>query len=235
MTGESRVIPGFDGLYAIVDYKDVWSYTNDIFLQKTKKEYGYESVKLSKNGIMRSYGIHRIVAITYVPIPERLKDYPLDELDVHHDNFDPTDNRPENLRWLTRDEHNKLHKSIPVYQYKLNGEFVREWPSLMEVHRQLGFDASSMSRCARFLQLTSHGYQWRYTKHDRIPAVKSRYERIGEKHSKQVAQYDLDGNLIKIWPSMVEIQRQLGYFSTAISACCRGVRPTAYGFIWKYA
>lgn len=52
--------------------------------------------------------------------------------------------------------------------------------------------------------------------------------------SKPVAQYDLDGNLIKIWPSAAEIQRQLGFAQTNICACCRGQQKTAYGYKWSY-
>ena len=64
-------------------------------------------------------------------------------------------------------------------------------------------------------------------------------ERKGEKlhngkKSKPVLQFDLDGNFIKEWPSMMEIQRQLGYSCSFICRCCRGKAKTAYGFIWKY-
>lgn len=52
--------------------------------------------------------------------------------------------------------------------------------------------------------------------------------------AKQVEQCDLNGNLIATWKSTHEIQRQLGFFQSSISACCRGERQTAYGFIWKY-
>lgn len=52
--------------------------------------------------------------------------------------------------------------------------------------------------------------------------------------SKPVYQYTLDGKLAKIWPSVMEIVRQLGYSQGTISMCCRGKRPTAYGYVWKY-
>lgn len=55
------------------------------------------------------------------------------------------------------------------------------------------------------------------------------------KTAKKIAQYSLDEKLIKIWPSMSEITRQLGYPFGNISRCCRGNGKTAYGFIWKYA
>ena len=52
--------------------------------------------------------------------------------------------------------------------------------------------------------------------------------------AKQVEQYDLNGNLIATWKSVMEIQRQLGFFKSNISNCCLGKRQTAYGFIWRY-
>lgn len=54
------------------------------------------------------------------------------------------------------------------------------------------------------------------------------------KHSKKVFQYDLDGNFIKEWPSVREIERQLGYTHSHISASCIGKYKTAYGYIWSH-
>ena len=52
-------------------------------------------------------------------------------------------------------------------------------------------------------------------------------------HSKKVYQYSIDGKLIKIWPSRMEIERQLGYSNVAICYCCNGKSKTAYGYVWK--
>lgn len=52
--------------------------------------------------------------------------------------------------------------------------------------------------------------------------------------SKQVAQYDLQGNLINIYPSIKEVQRQLGFADSNIIRCCKGGYKQAYGFIWRY-
>lgn len=51
--------------------------------------------------------------------------------------------------------------------------------------------------------------------------------------SKIVQQFK-DGVLIAEYPSTREIERQLGYDHKAISKCCRGIKSTAYGFVWKY-
>lgn len=53
--------------------------------------------------------------------------------------------------------------------------------------------------------------------------------------AKKVIQFDLSGNKIKVWNRIMDVQRALGYNNTAISRCCRGGRPTAYGYVWRYA
>lgn len=59
----------------------------------------------------------------------------------------------------------------------------------------------------------------------------------GAKRSKQVQQSTLDGKPIKVWPSLAEIERELGFDKTLISRVCRGDKwhHSAYGYIWKYA
>lgn len=58
--------------------------------------------------------------------------------------------------------------------------------------------------------------------------------RASKKRSKQVIQFDKNGNFIKEWPSSNEIQRQLGYSASNIRNCCGNFIHSAYGFIWKY-
>ena len=50
---------------------------------------------------------------------------------------------------------------------------------------------------------------------------------------KQVTQYTLEGELVKIWDSIMEAERN-GYHQGHISECCKGKRKTHKGFIWKY-
>ena len=56
------------------------------------------------------------------------------------------------------------------------------------------------------------------------------------KISKKVNQFDLDGNLIKVWESTKEAGRN-GFDQSRIAELCRGSkrRKTHKGFIWKYA
>ena len=52
--------------------------------------------------------------------------------------------------------------------------------------------------------------------------------------SKPVGQYTRAGNLIKIWQSVREAERQLGFAHQNISTAARGEQKTAYGYVWKY-
>ena len=57
---------------------------------------------------------------------------------------------------------------------------------------------------------------------------------IAKALSKPVGQYTRDGELIKIWSSTIEVQRQAGFSQGNISKVANGKHKQAYGFIWKY-
>ena len=53
--------------------------------------------------------------------------------------------------------------------------------------------------------------------------------------SKRVLQFDLEGNLVRTWPSLMEVSRQTGWSCGGISMACLGEHKTAYHYIWRYA
>ena len=57
-----------------------------------------------------------------------------------------------------------------------------------------------------------------------------------KKIGRKVNQYDLNGNFIKQWDCIMDIERHLKKkrASSPICACCRNKKPTAYGFKWCY-
>ena len=63
----------------------------------------------------------------------------------------------------------------------------------------------------------------------------TRNTRTAKALGKTIGQYTRDGELVKIWPSTMEVQRQAGFSQGNISKAANGNRKTAYGFIWKYA
>lgn len=53
------------------------------------------------------------------------------------------------------------------------------------------------------------------------------------KGKKQICQYTLDGELVKIWDSFGEASRN-GYSKNQIWKCCNKINETHKGFKWKY-
>jgi hypothetical protein len=66
----------------------------------------YLSVNLYNDGTSKTYNIHRIVGLTFIPNPNNHKE-------IDHINQNKHDNRLENLRWATRSEQN-INRNMPV-------------------------------------------------------------------------------------------------------------------------
>ena len=138
---------------------------------------GYLTIRLCKYGKHKAFFVHRLVAIAFIPIPEHLKHIPIERLEVNHKDEDKTNNCVWNLEWCdskynrnygTRNKRMSEAKtngktSKPVLQLdKDTGEIIREWPSTMEVQRQLGFAQESISDCCLGKYKQSHGFKWKY-------------------------------------------------------------------------
>ena len=83
---------------------------------------------------------------------------------------------------------------------------------------------SNLEWCTRS-QNVKHSY--------RLGLLKSR---IGKNNnqSKQVLQYNLNGNFIKEWESIKEASRFLKINDSSISACCKHKQNKAGNYIWRY-
>ena len=52
--------------------------------------------------------------------------------------------------------------------------------------------------------------------------------------ARKVGQYDMDGNLIKVWDSLQDVSRAFSVAESNIWNVCNGNRKTAKGFVWRY-
>lgn len=229
-------IQGYEGLYMVSDMGRVKNSKSGRIRKLQTYKTGYVYVHLRNREISEYPTVHMLVAEAFIPNPEN-------KPEVHHINEDKSDNRVENLMWVTKEEHAALHKdkydkiadmsSIPVYQYTLDGEFVREWKSAEEIQRQLGYKHGNIWACCNGIYASSNNYQWSYTKHDKMKSIKTPAQRTAEKQSSAVEQYTKDWELVAEYPSMCEAARQTGYSQGFISLCCTGKKELAYGYRWK--
>lgn len=59
--------------------------------------------------------------------------------------------------------------------------------------------------------------------------------RKGINLKRKIEQYDINGNFIKRWDRICDIENEYNVSHSAIRFCCLGKMKTCKGYIWKYA
>lgn len=164
-----RDIPDYEGLYQVSTLGNVksLSYKNsgkERLLKPSKNNDGYFQVKLYKNGEGRKFTAHRIVALAFISNPENLPQ-------INHKNEIKTDNRVENLEWVTpkencnygtRNERKRYKMRKPILQYTKDGVFIREWDSATNVEKELNLSQGNITKCCKEKLKSAYGFVWRY-------------------------------------------------------------------------
>ena len=145
-------IVGYEGLYAVTSCGKVWSYKNEKFLEPDISNSGYLRVDLWKNGKMKHFAVHRLVAEAYIPNPDNLPQ-------VDHIDENKTHNYVNNLQWITHKDNCRKSNNKPILQYTLDGEFVREWECAADVGKKVN---DAICKCLKGKHKTAYGYKWVY-------------------------------------------------------------------------
>jgi hypothetical protein len=149
----------------------------------SEDKYGYLRVGLCKDGKRKTCKVHRIVAETFLPNPEKKPcvNHKIEGEEGKTMNFvffneDGTvDEEKTTIEWNTSEENNnygtrneraaktrtngKLSKR--VLQLSLSGDFIREWESTMECGRN-GFNQGNVAACCRGKRKTHKGFIFKY-------------------------------------------------------------------------
>ncbi len=115
----------------------------------------------------------------------------------------------------------KRSRNHKIYQYTKDGNFMAEYENATEVKKLYPQIYRNIHNAIKG-KFSTGGYLWSYEKFDKIPGVKVMKKKLG--------QYDLDGNLIKVWNSYRECQKEFSLVRFVLS----GVRKQTKGFTFKY-
>lgn len=176
-------IKGYEGLYQISPEGNVKSLPKkfgsnkgwlrgEIILKTYSDKSGYVYVSLTdSNKTSKKLKIHRLLAITFIPNPNNLPQ-------VNHKDGVKDNNALSNLEWCTPGENQKHAFSLglkkgkkgsenpafiaPINQYDMDGNFIRQWPTLRDIMRETGFDKSAISRHCKGNRNYSHAYGFKW-------------------------------------------------------------------------
>lgn len=128
---------------------------------------GYALIWLYKDGVGKTFSIHRLVAKAFLPNPEG-------KTEIDHINAKRSDNRLDNLRWVSSSENSQnpitnKRQSVSAYrqfrkvkQYSLSGKLLRVWDSVASASKGTGV-------CGRTIWLICTGktknpkkFRWQY-------------------------------------------------------------------------
>ena len=213
-----KPIKDFEGYYEVSNIGRVRSLnykrTGKGKILKNIEDYkGYLEVGLTKNGKRKQFKIHRLVAEAFIPNPEN-------KPCIDHINTVKSDNRVENLRWVTYKENSNNEKTLEKFKGENHHFFGKHHT---EETKQ------KMSEVQKGENNPMYGkHHTEETKKKMSEAQKgekgSMYGRTGEKHpkSKSVIQIDQTTNeVVKVWGSTREAERIGGFCHNAISECCK--------------
>lgn len=190
-------IKDYEGLYQVSNLGNVkslerkswnghkWFIKKEKTLKPRPLKSGYLRVSLCKDGIVKDYLIHRLVAIAFIPNTDNLPE-------VNHKDENKENNCYFNLEWCDgkyninygtaieratknkpsmKGENNPMYgmsgelapSSKKVVQLTLEGKFIKIWDSIKEASDSLGLNSSSISKCCKGERLKkTGGFKWKY-------------------------------------------------------------------------
>ena len=170
-----KSVKGYESLYEVSNMGRVRNAKGKI-LSPQKRQHGYLCVQLHGKGghatrNMKTFSIHRLVAEAFIPNPNGLEE-------VNHLDEDKANNMVDNLEWINHADNTNYGtcqrrraqklingiRSRRVMQFTVDGKFVKEFPSIAEVERQLGYCGGNIHHAAsKKPNQYAYGYVWKFS------------------------------------------------------------------------
>lgn len=170
-------IPGWEGYYKVSTLGRVLSINfnnsrRQAIRTATRDRLGYLCLTLHRKGYSKTYKVHRLVALAFIPNPNN---FPC----INHKDEDKTNNCIENLEWCDYSYNNKYGNrprkvldayrrnngskaERPVVKMDKSGIILGEFISISEAARRVGVSRESLRDCVLGRSKSCVGYIWKY-------------------------------------------------------------------------
>jgi hypothetical protein len=167
-----KEIEGYEGLYKVSNKGNVKGVKRNKNLKMLKDSCGYSKVNLCKDGKLRSFLVHRLVALAFLENTNNLPQ-------INHIDEDKNNNKVDNLEWCTCEynitygtrskrmvshinyKNSKEKKKRKVLGISLDGTKQLVLDS-MKSGLEIGFNPIQISHCCTGRRKTHKGYVWKY-------------------------------------------------------------------------
>lgn len=151
-----RDIKDYEGLYQVNNVGQVKSVKRNKLLKPNLISGGYLQVALSKNGKVKYFLIHRLVAETFLPNENELPE-------VDHISGDRMDNRVANLQWINSVENNRKRKAgIMIPRRVICIETGEVFETVSDAAKAVNRGIQSVSRNLNGITQTCAGKHFKY-------------------------------------------------------------------------
>lgn len=117
---------------------------------------GYCRVDLFKSGKKTHKKVHRLVGSAFVPNPDNLET-------INHIDEVKTNNRAENLEWLSAADNLRYSRCKPVEMYDIyRGDLICTFESITACSKLMGFNSRTISKACKRADNYAYGFFWRF-------------------------------------------------------------------------
>ena len=124
-------------------------------------------------------------------------------------------------------------KSIPILQYNLQGNFIKEWKSGKQYAEENNLlNGTLITQCLKGKVPTAYSSLWRYKTDNYLKNISPPV--YWKNNFKPITQHDINGNFIKEWDNMLIASKCLGLNKAGICNALKKRSKSSGGFIWHY-
>lgn len=170
----NREIIGYEGHYSIDEHGIILNMKSKIYKKPNIANTGYYVITLYKNNKSKTYLLHRLIAIHFIPNPNN-------KPCINHIDGNRLNDELSNLEWVTHQE-NMVHawryrkrtcwmtglkgkdncNSKPVIAKDSEGNIFREFDAISDAERELGIFTSCICNNLKGRTKNAGGFIWEY-------------------------------------------------------------------------